>query len=227
MRLLLVEDDQALREILRKRLAQEGYAVDACGDGSEGLDYTISAPYDGIILDIMLPGIDGLTILSNLRARGMDTAVLLLTARDAVNDRVRGLDCGADDYLTKPFAYEELSARLRAMMRRHAPLRSPVLCVGELEIDTTTRSVHRGGRAVSLTAKEYALLEYMMRNAGQVLTPGQIYDHVWDYQGGLDSNLVPVYIGYLRAKIDRGENVKYIQTVRGFGYVLREEKNAE
>ena len=227
MRLLLVEDDQALREILRKRLVQEGYAVDACGDGSEGLDYAISAPYDGIILDIMLPGIDGLTILSNLRARGMDTAVLLLTARDAVNDRVRGLDCGADDYLTKPFAYEELSARLRAMIRRHAPSRSPVLRVGELEIDTTTRSVHRGGRAVSLTAKEYALLEYMMRNAGQVLTPGQIYDHVWDYQGGLDSNLVPVYIGYLRAKVDRGENVKYIQTVRGFGYVLRDEKNAE
>ncbi len=227
MRLLLVEDDTALREILRKRLVQEGYAVDACGDGSEELEYAVSAPYDGIILDIMLPGIDGLTILSNLRARGMDTAVLLLTARDAVNDRVRGLDCGADDYLTKPFAYEELSARLRAMMRRHAPSRSPVLRVGELEIDTTTRSVHRGGRVVSLTAKEYALLEYMMRNAGQVLTPGQIYDHVWDYQGGLDSNLVPVYIGYLRAKIDRGENVKYIQTVRGFGYVLREEKNAE
>lgn len=225
MRLLLVEDDTALREILRKRLAQEGYAVDACGDGSEGLEYAVSAPYDGIILDIMLPGIDGLTILSKLRARGMDTAVLLLTARDAVNDRVRGLDCGADDYLTKPFAYEELSARLRAMMRRHAPSRSPVLRVGELEIDTTTRSVHRGGRVVSLTAKEYALLEYMMRNAGQVLTAGQIYDHVWDYQGSLDSNLVPVYIGYLRNKLDKGETIRYIQTVRGFGYVLREEKD--
>ena len=225
MRLLLVEDDTALREILRKRLVQEGYAVDACGDGSEELEYAVSAPYDGIILDIMLPGIDGLTILSNLRARGMDTAVLLLTARDAVNDRVRGLDCGADDYLTKPFAYEELSARLRAMMRRHAPSRSPVLRVGELEIDTTTRSVHRGGRVVSLTAKEYALLEYMMRNAGQVLTAGQIYDHVWDYQGSLDSNLVPVYIGYLRNKLDKGETIRYIQTVRGFGYVLREEKD--
>ena len=227
MRLLLVEDDAALREILVKRLSQEGYAVDACGDGNEGLDYALSAPYDGIILDIMLPGIDGLTLLSHLRAREISCSVLLLTARDAVDDRVRGLDCGADDYLTKPFAYEELSARLRAMLRRSAPSRLPVLRVGDLELNTVTRALHRGGRAISLTAKEYALMEYLMRNAGQVLTPGQIYDHVWDYQSGLDSNLVPVYIGYLRAKVDRGEEVKYIQTVRGFGYVLREEKNAK
>ena len=225
MRLLLVEDDAALRKILAKRLAQEGYAVDACGDGNEGLDYALSAPYDGIILDIMLPGIDGLTLLAHLRARNIACGVLLLTARDSIDDRVRGLDCGADDYLTKPFAYEELSARLRAMLRRGAPSRSPVLRVGELEMDTTKHTVHRGGRAVSLTAREYALLEYLMRNAGQVLTAEQIYDHVWDYQIGLDSNLVPVYIGYLRAKIDRGEAVKYIQTVRGVGYALREEKN--
>ena len=227
MRLLLVEDDAALREILTKRLGQEGYAVDACGDGNEGLEYALSAPYDGVILDIMLPGIDGLTLLSHLRARNVACGVLLLTARDAVDDRVRGLDCGADDYLTKPFAYEELSARLRAMLRRHAPSRSPVLSVGELEMDTVSHTVRRAGHALTLTAKEYALLEYMMRNAGQVLTPGQIYDHVWDYQGGFDSNLVPVYVGYLRAKIDRGEKTKYIQTVRGFGYVLREEKNEE
>ena len=227
MRLLLVEDDAALREILARRLGQEGYAVDACGDGNEGLEYALSAPYDGVILDIMLPGIDGLTLLSHLRARNVACGVLLLTARDAVDDRVRGLDCGADDYLTKPFAYEELSARLRAMLRRHAPSRSPVLSVGELEMDTVSHTVRRAGHALTLTAKEYALLEYMMRNAGQVLTPGQIYDHVWDYQGGFDSNLVPVYVGYLRAKIDRGEKTKYIQTVRGFGYVLREEKNEE
>lgn len=175
----------------------------------------------------MLPRIDGLTILTNLRARNVACGVLLLTARDAVDDWVRGLDCGADDYLTKPFAYEELSARLRAMLRRHAPSRSPVLRVGELEMDTAAHTVHRGGRSVSLTAKEYALLEYMMRNAGQVLTSGQIYDHVWDYQGGFDSNLVPVYIGYLRAKIDRGEKTPYIHTVRGFGYVLREEGHAQ
>ncbi len=223
MRLLLVEDDAALRDVLSKRLIQEGYAVDACGDGNKGLEYVLSAPYDGVILDIMLPGIDGLTLLTHLRARHVDCGVLLLTARDAVDDRVRGLDCGADDYLTKPFAYEELSARLRAMLRRHAPSRSPVLRVGDLELDTVSRAVHRGKRAVSLTAKEYALLEYLMRNAGQVLTPGQIYDHVWDYQGTFDSNLVPVYIGYLRAKLDRGEKTRYIQTVRGVGYVLREE----
>lgn len=227
MRLLIVEDDAALRKILEKRLTQEGYAVDACGDGGEGLEYAFSAPYDGLILDIMLPGLDGLTLLKHLRARNVFCGVLLLTARDAVDDRVRGLDCGADDYLTKPFAYEELSARLRAMLRHHAPSRSPLLRVGELEMDTVAHSVHRGARAVSLTAKEYALLEYMMRNAGHVLTPGQLFDHVWDYQGGFDSNLVPVYIGYLRAKIDRGEPVKYIQTVRGFGYALREEKHAE
>ncbi len=227
MRLLIVEDDAALRDILQKRLTQEGYAVDVCGDGDEGLQYALSAPYDGIILDIMLPGIDGLTLLSHLRARNVACGVLLLTARDAVDDRVRGLDCGADDYLTKPFAFEELSARLRAMLRHHAPARSPMLRVGELEMDTVARTVHRGARSIKLTSKEYALLEYMMRNAGQVLTPGQIYDHVWDYQGGLDTNLVPVYIGYLRAKIDREEETKMIETVRGFGYVLREEKHEE
>ncbi len=223
MRLLLIEDDQALREILAKRLAQEGYAVDACGDGNEGLGFALAAPYDGIILDIMLPGIDGLTLLKHLRARHIASSVLLLTARDAVDDRVHGLDCGADDYLTKPFAYEELSARLRAMLRRGVPSRSPVLQAGLLEMDTVSHTVHRAGKIISLTAKEYALLEYMMRNAGQVLTPGQIYDHVWTCQTGLDSNLVPVYIGYLRAKIDRGEATTYIQTLRGFGYVLREE----
>lgn len=227
MRLLIVEDDAALREILAKRLMQEGYAVDESGDGNEGLQYALNTPYDGLILDIMLPGIDGLTLLKHLRARGASCGVLLLTARDAVDDRVRGLDCGADDYLTKPFAYEELSARLRAMLRHHAPSRSPVLRVGGLEMDTTAHTVHRGARLITLTTKEYAMLEYMMRNAGQVLTPGQLYDHVWDYQGGLDSNLVPVYIGYLRGKIDRGEEKQLIQTVRGFGYVLREEKNAE
>ena len=225
MRLLLVEDDAALRDVLSKRLIQEGYAVDTCGDGNEGLEYALSAPYDGIILDIMLPGIDGLTLLTHLRARHVDCGVLLLTARDAVDDRGRGLNCGSDDYLAKPFAYEELSARLRAMLRRHAPSRSPVLRVGDLELDTVSRAVHRGKRAVSLTAKEYALLEYLMRNAGQVLTPGQIYDHVWDYQGTFDSNLVPVYIGYLRSKIDKGEDTPYIRTVWGFGYVLRDDKN--
>ena len=225
MRLLLIEDDPSLRKILTQRLTQEGYAVDSCDNGLDGLSYALAAPYDGILLDIMLPGLDGLTLLSSLRAQGRGSAVLLLTARDAVDDRVRGLDCGADDYLTKPFAFEELSARIRSMLRRHTPSRSPILQVGQLEMDTVHHTVHRGGRAVQPTTKEYALLEYMMRNAGQVLTAGQIYDHVWDYQGSLDSNLVPVYIDYLRNKLDKGETIRYIQTVRGFGYVLREEKD--
>ena len=227
MRLLLVEDDDALREILSKRLTHEGYAVDACGDGNEGLSYALGATYDGIILDIMLPGIDGLTLLTHLRARKVTASVLLLTARDGLDDRVRGLDCGADDYLTKPFAFEELSARVRAMLRRTSPSRSPVLTYGVLEMDTVTHTFHRGGRAITLTAKEYALMEYLLRNAEQVLTQGQIFDHVWAYQGGCDQNLVPVYIGYLRGKIDRGEDVQYIQTVRGVGYVLREERHEE
>jgi DNA-binding response OmpR family regulator len=223
MRLLLVEDDKALCEILAKRLRRDGYAVDACENGADGLTYALSVSYDGIILDIMLPEIDGLTLLRTLRARGIACGILLLTARDAVNDRVRGLDCGADDYLTKPFAYAELLARLRSMLRRGTSSRSPILRVGLLEMDTVAHTVHRGSRAISLTAKEYALLEYMMRNAGQVLTQQQLYDHVWDYQGGLDSNLVPVYIGYLRAKLDKNETVKYIQTVRGIGYSLQED----
>lgn len=197
MRLLLVEDDEALRTVTAQRLRREGYVVDECGDGIEGMDYALGADYDGLVLDIMLPGMDGLSLLRVLRARGYSGGVLLLTARDAVEDRVNGLDSGADDYLVKPFAFGELSARLRALLRR-------------------------GSRLISLTAKEYALLEMLLRNAGQVLTPSQLYDHVW---GGpsFDTNLVPVYIGYLRGKIDKGESVPYIHTVRGFGYVLREE----
>ena len=223
-RILIVEDDPALRRILERRLAHEGYAVDACADGAEGLDFALCAEYDGIVLDIMMPGMDGLTLLRTLRARRYAGGVMLLTARDAVEDRVKGLDCGADDYLVKPFAYEEFSARLRALLRRHGASRATVLREGGLEMDTVAHTVHRDGRLIPLTAREYALLEYMLRNAGQTLTPGQIYDHVWSYQGSGETNLVPVYIGYLRSKIDRGQAVRYIHTVRGFGYVLREEK---
>ena len=225
MRLLLVEDDEALRTVTAQRLRREGYAADECGDGIEGMDYAINADYDGLVLDIMLPGMDGLSLLRALRARGYSGGVLLLTARDAVEDRVNGLDSGTDDYLVKPFAFEELSARLRALLRKQTANRAVLLRLGDLEMDTSARTVRRGSRLISLTAKEYALLEMLLRNAGQVLTAGQIYDHVWDYQGSLDSNLVPVYIGYLRNKLDKGETIRYIQTVRGFGYVLREEKD--
>ncbi|MGN0972922.1 MAG: response regulator transcription factor [Aristaeellaceae bacterium] len=224
MRLLLVEDDAALRDVLQKRLLREGYAVDACADGADGLDYALAAPYDIIILDVMLPRMDGLSLLVALRARGCASSVLLLTARDAVEDRVRGLDAGADDYLVKPFAYDELSARLRALLRKSVSARSTVLRCGGLEVDTVARLVRLDGRHVSLTAREYTLLEYMIRNAGQVLTAGQIFDHVWNYDAALDTNLVPVYIGYLRRKLERDSAVRYIHTIRGLGYVLREEK---
>lgn len=224
MRILIVEDDPALRDMLVRRLQREGYAVDASGDGIDGLDYALSTAYDGILLDIMLPGMDGLALLASLRARGFAGGILLLTARDAVADRVRGLDAGADDYLVKPFSHEELSARLRALLRKHTPTHATVLHEGGLELDTVTHIVRREGKQVELTAKEYAMLEYMLRNARQVLTAGQIFDHVWNYASSLDTNLVPVYIGYLRKKIDHGQATRYIHTVRGLGYMLREER---
>ena len=163
MRLLLVEDDEALRTVTAQRLRREGYAVDECGDGIEGMDYAINADYDGLVLDIMLPGMDGLSLLRALRARGYSGGVLLLTARDAVEDRVNGLDSGADDYLVKPFAFEELSARLRALLRKQTANRAVLLRLGDLEMDTSARTVRRGSRLISLTAKEYALLEYLIR----------------------------------------------------------------
>ena len=224
MRLLIVEDDDALRAVLAKRLSAEGYAVDACATGTDGLDYALSMDYDGMVLDIMLPGIDGLEILRRLRAAKSGCPVLMLTARDAVADRVKGLNTGADDYLVKPFAFDELLARVRALLRKHAPDRSPLMTVADLEMDTTLRTVTRAGRRIELTAKEYAMLEYLLRNAGQVLTREQIIDHVWNYESGFASNLVDVYIGYLRVKIDRGASVRLLHTVRGAGYVLRAEE---
>ncbi|MDO4493407.1 MAG: response regulator transcription factor [Clostridia bacterium] len=224
MRCLIVEDDDALRAILEKQLTKESYAVDACGNGTDGLDFAITYEYDCIILDIMLPGMDGLSVLSALRARGNNAPVLLLTARDAVSDRVRGLDLGADDYLVKPFAYEELSARIRALLRKHSDNRSPILRLGELEMDTSLRTVRRGSRLISLTSKEFSLLEYLLRNQNTVLSAAQLFEHVWNGQSSYDTNLVPVYIGYLRGKIDKGEDTPYLHTVRGFGYTLREEK---
>lgn len=223
MRLLIVEDDDALRAILVKRLQAQGYAVDACETGTDGLDYATAMTYDGIILDIMLPGVSGLEILRQLRGARCESGILLLTAKDAVADRVAGLDLGADDYLTKPFAFDELLARIRALLRKHAQNRSPVLTVGDLVMDTAARVVTRGERAVNLTAKEYALLEYFMRNAGHVLTRDQIGDHVWNYEYSFETNLVDVYVRYLRGKIDKEEPVKLLHTVRGMGYVLKAE----
>lgn len=221
MRILLVEDEKDLRQILKKRLLKEKYTVDDCGDGLEAQDYIDMTEYDGIILDGMLPGKDGLEILKEMRRRENHTPVLMLTARDSVEDRVKGLDCGADDYLVKPFSFEELLARLRAVMRRKPVFTSQLLVVDDLEMDVQKKRVSRAGNEVDLSSKEYMLLEYLMQNKEIVLSREQIQERVWgyDFEGG--SNIVDVYIRYLRKKIDYGTEKKLIQTIRGAGYVIR------
>jgi len=224
VRILIAEDEQYLNRILTRQLEKAGYGVDACLDGLHALDYLMgTAVYDAVILDIMMPGMDGLTVLSRIRQAGIDAPVLLLTARDGIEDRVKGLDAGADDYLVKPFAAEELLARLRALLRRGSGKRESLLTVGDLTLDPAARRVSRAGQIIALSAREYSILEYLMRNAGAVLSREQIEDHIWnyDYQGG--SNVVDVYIRYLRGKIDAPFEKKLIHTVRNAGYVLREE----
>lgn len=223
MRLLIAEDERDLNRIITKKLVSEGYSVDSCFDGEEAwhcLDYT---DYDGIILDIMMPKIDGMEVLRRLRKKGKDTPVLFLTAKDAISDRVAGLDSGANDYLVKPFSFDELTARIRAMLRKSFGAVSNILTVEDLEVDTAARTAKRGGKTISLSSKEFALLEYLIRNAGIVLSREKIENHIWnfDYEGG--TNVVDVYISYLRRKIDGGSDVKLIHTVRGSGYVLRKE----
>ena len=216
MRILYAEDERDLNDLVTRRLVAEGYGVDSCLDGLQAWDYLQAADYDAAILDIMMPHLDGLSVLKKLRAAGKTTPVLLLTARDAIADRVAGLDSGANDYLVKPFALEELSARLRVLTRSQ-------FGAGDLTLDTGTRRVKRGGAEIALSAREYALLEYLMHNKGIVLSREKIENHVWnfDYEGG--TNVVDVYIRYLRKKIDDGHERKLIHTVRGMGYVLREE----
>lgn len=223
MRILLVEDERDLNHVIAQKLISDGYSVDSCFDGEEALDVLSYTDYDAIILDIMLPKADGLSVLRRLRADGKTTPVLMLTARDSIADRVTGLDSGANDYLVKPFAFDELSARLRALTRASFGRVSNVLQVEDLTLDRASHAVKRGGREIGLSAKEYALLEYLMNNEGIVLSREKIEDHIWnfDYEGG--TNVVDVYISYLRKKIDGGEKVKLIHTVRGQGYVLRGE----
>ena len=223
MRLLVVEDEIHLQTIIKKRLLKEHYSVDACGDGLEALDYLAVSPYDAVILDIMLPGLSGIEVLKRIRAEGNRVPVLFLTARDGVDDRVKGLDCGADDYLVKPFAFEELLARIRVMLRRTTEHTTDELTLGDLTVDLKSHQVRRAGESVELSGKEFAMLEYLMRNQGRVLSREQIEQHVWsfDYEGG--SNMVDVYIRYLRKKIDEGFEQKLIHTVRGAGYVMRTE----
>ncbi len=224
MRILFAEDERDLNDIVTQKLKAEGYSVDSCLDGREAQDCLDCGDYDGVVLDIMMPGADGYQVLRSLRGAGKDTPVLFLTARDGVADRVKGLDSGANDYLVKPFSLEELMARIRAMTRRSFGQKDNVLTVDDLTLDRASHVVCRGGAEIALSAKEYALLEYMMCNQGIVLSREKIENHIWnfDYQGG--TNAVDVYVSYLRKKVDGAHQRKLIHTVRGSGYVLREEK---
>jgi DNA-binding response OmpR family regulator len=222
MRILVVEDEHKLASVLKRGLEEHGYAVDLAYDGDDGLAMTTAAPYDLIVLDVMLPGLDGLSLCNQLRAQKMHMPVLMLTARDAVDDRVAGLDSGADDYLTKPFAFRELLARIRALLRRDGlSARDPMLKVADLQIDTVSHEVRRSGKLIDLTSKEYAILEYFARNPNRVLTRTQIAEHVWDFDFVSMSNVIDVYIGYLRRKLGDDSEPKLLRTIRGTGYQLR------
>ena len=225
MRILVVEDEVKMAGLLRRALTEEGYAVDVATTGAEGLWAGSEHPYDAIILDVMLPDLDGFEVCRQLRSRGRWAPVLMLTARDGVSDRVAGLDSGADDYLTKPFSFSELLARVRSLLRREARERPAVMRAGDLALDPATKRVVRGSDPIDLTAKEFALLEYLMRHAGEVLTRTQIIEHVWDWAYDGDSNVVDVYVRYLREKVDRPFQRRSIETVRGSGYRLREEES--
>ncbi len=221
MHILVVEDEKRLANLLRRVLSEERHTVDVAYDGTSGYDLAASDTYDLVVLDLMLPGMDGLEICRQLRASNVQTPVLMLTARGAVEDRVAGLKLGADDYLVKPFAMEELLARVGALLRRgRTPQASTQLHVSDLTLDLTRHEAERGGRVIELTAKEFALLEFLMRHPGQVLTRTQIIDHVWRYDFDALSNVVDIYIHYLRDKIDRGFARQLIKTVRGVGYKI-------
>jgi heavy metal response regulator len=225
VRILVVEDDRKVARFVRQGLCEEGHAVEIAQDGSEALDFAFTEPaYDLIVLDVMLPGQDGFGVLKTLRAHNIAVPVLMLTARDSVTDKVAGLDLGADDYLTKPFAFEEFLARVRALLRRRDTDRSPVLRIDDLTVDPATRRVARGDRRIELTARQYALLEYFLRNAGRVLSRQMIAEHVWGLAFDAESNVIDVYVGYLRRKIERDRERRLLHTVRGAGYVLQAEE---
>lgn len=224
MRILIAEDEKTLNATLKKRLEEQSYSVDACLDGQEALDYLDSAEYDVVLLDIMMPKKSGLEVLRALRKKGRQTPVLLLTAKDSIEDRVDGLDAGADDYLVKPFAFEELMARIRVMLRKKSGQSSNLLSVGDLTLDLGTHTVVRDGQPISLSSREFALLRYLVMNQGMILSRDQIEQHIWNYDYEGSSNMIDVYIRYLRKKIDDPFEKKLIHTVRGAGYVLREEE---
>jgi len=221
MRILVIEDERQLADIIKRGLAEEGYAVDTVYDGEEGEYVAESLPYDLIILDIILPKKDGIAVCMALREKKVSMPILMLTCKGGIEDKVKGLDSGADDYLVKPFSFEELAARVRALLRRDSNLTSSRLQVGDLVMDTSTRQVWRGQRLIELTTKEYAILEYLMRHPNIVVTRTMVEQHVWDLELDSSSNLVDVYIRRLRRQIDEGDDDSLIQTVRGAGYRLK------
>jgi len=218
MRVLVVEDERKIADFIRRGLTEQGYAVDVAYDGEEALDWPTVADFGVVVLDVMLPGRNGIEVCRTLRERGVRMPILMLTARDAVDDRVLGLDSGADDYLVKPFAFAELLARLRALTRREPGVMAPSLEIGDLTLDTTTREVSRAGKLIETTTKEYAILEYLMRHPNQVLTRAMIAEHVWNYDFDNASNVIDVHIRNLRRKIDDGFSTRLISTIRGAGY---------
>jgi DNA-binding response OmpR family regulator len=222
MRILVIEDERRLCSIIKRGLIEEGYAVDTSYDGEEGEYLAETTPYDLIILDIMLPKKDGIEVCQNLRLKRVNTPILMLTAKDTIEDRVRGLDAGSDDYLIKPFAFNELLARIRALLRREGSSKSSELHIGNLIMDTLSREVWRGQRKIELTSKEYIILEYFMRHPNMVITRTMLEEHAWDYEFDSISNLIDVYIRRLRRKIDENGQTSLIQTVRGAGYRLKE-----
>lgn len=224
MRILIAEDEKSLNRIIAKQLKASGYSVDCAFNGEEAYDLISMTDYDAAVFDVMMPKIDGFSLLRRIRNEGNNLPVLFLTARDSIEDRVEGLDIGADDYLVKPFAFEELLARIRVLIRKNSVSNSNIITVADLTVDISSRKVKRGDNDISLSAKEYELLQYLAVNNGIVLSREKIEDHIWnyDYEGG--TNVVDVYIRYLRKKIDEGNDKKLIHTVRGMGYVLREEK---
>ncbi len=221
MRLLIVEDDATIADFVKTGLVEAGFAVDVASDGNQGLELAVRGGYDAAIVDVMLPQIDGLTVIDRMRGRGVRTPVLILSARRTVDDRVRGLQAGGDDYLTKPFAFAELLARVQALIRRATGTTEPTrLVVGDLSLDLLTRGAERGGRVLDLRPREFALLEYLMRNPGRVLTKTMILSHVWGYNFNPGTNVVDVLVSRLREKIERDDEPKVLHTVRGVGYVL-------
>jgi heavy metal response regulator len=225
MRILLIEDDQRLAKFMEKGLTEEQYSVDMVHDGMDGVLWATTYEYDLIVLDIMLPKKDGITVCKEIRNKGVESQVIMLTARDSVDDKIKGLDAGADDYLAKPFSFDELLARIRALLRRMQKNKHPVLQVADLILDPVSHTVTRQGREILLTGKEYALLEYLMRNRDKVVTETNIIEHVWNTQIESHTNVINVYIHYLRNKIEKGFDTKLIHTIRSVGYILKEESD--